>query len=111
MNYIEGPYSVLEKEVDRYPVGFVKAEHTFIVTDNLEIMPLTTNESVNVLKKLNVDSLADLEGNDITVSLTQVTNSQVLTCRLLMSAMFARLFPTPNFFSNQFINEFDQLER
>jgi len=64
-------YSLLVKEVAD-TVGFVKANSTFIVTDNLEIMPLTTNKSVNLLSKLNVDSLADLEGNDITVSLTQV---------------------------------------
>lgn len=79
-SYSRGPYSVFEKEPDRstaYSTGFVKVNTTCIVTDNLEIMPLTTTRSMSVLSTLKVDSLADLEVNEVTVNITQVNNSNV----------------------------------
>jgi hypothetical protein len=52
--------------------GFVQANITYMVTDSLEIMPSTTIKSIKVLNKLKVPTLADLESDDITVSVTQV---------------------------------------
>lgn len=52
--------------------GFVKKNITYIVTDSLEIMPPTSIRSINVLNKLHIPTLADLESTDITITITEV---------------------------------------
>jgi hypothetical protein len=52
--------------------GFVRENITYMVTDNLEVMPSTTIRSIEVLNQLKVASLADLDTTDISVGITQV---------------------------------------
>ncbi|KAG0556129.1 hypothetical protein KC19_11G028500 [Ceratodon purpureus] len=52
--------------------GFVRENITYMVTDSLEVMPSTTIRSIQVLNKLKVATLADLENTDINVGITQV---------------------------------------
>ena len=52
--------------------GFVRENITYMVTDNLEVMPSTTIRSIKVLNTLRVATLADLESTDSIVSITQV---------------------------------------
>jgi hypothetical protein len=51
--------------------GFVRENITYI-TDNLEVMTSTTIRSIQVLNRLKVATLADLESTDISVGITQV---------------------------------------
>jgi hypothetical protein len=53
--------------------GFVRENITYMVTDNLEVMPSTTIRSIEVLNQLKVASLADLDTTDISVGITQVS--------------------------------------
>jgi hypothetical protein len=52
--------------------GFVRENITYMVTDNLEVMPSTTIRSIQVLNQLKVATLADLDTTDISVGITQV---------------------------------------
>ncbi|KAG0600348.1 hypothetical protein M758_11G026500 [Ceratodon purpureus] len=52
--------------------GFVRENITYMVTDSLEVMPSTTIRSIQVLNKLKVATLADLENTDINVGITQI---------------------------------------
>ncbi|KAH7352077.1 hypothetical protein KP509_19G028800 [Ceratopteris richardii] len=52
--------------------GFVQSYLTFIVSDDLNIMPASTIESIIMLNKLGMKSLADLSSVDGTVSSEQV---------------------------------------
>jgi hypothetical protein len=52
--------------------GFVRENITYLVTDNLEVMTSTTIRSIQVLNRLKVATLADLESTDISVGITQV---------------------------------------
>jgi hypothetical protein len=53
--------------------GFVRENITYMVTDNLEVMPSTTIRSIQVLNQLKVATLADLDTTDISVGITQVS--------------------------------------
>lgn len=68
-----GPYRAAFKS-DPYPslAGLVTKGTKYIVTENLEIMRLTTNNSVSVLNRMKVPSITDLEVIDITITITQV---------------------------------------
>jgi hypothetical protein len=52
--------------------GFVRENITYMVTDNLEVMISTTIRSTQILNRLKVATLADLESTDISVGITQV---------------------------------------
>lgn len=52
--------------------GFVRENITYMVTDNLEVMPSTTIRSIRVLNLLRVASLTDMESTDIDLGITQV---------------------------------------
>ncbi|KAG0556132.1 hypothetical protein KC19_11G028600 [Ceratodon purpureus] len=52
--------------------GFVRENITYMVTDSLEVMPSTTIRSIQVLNKLKVATLADMESTDINVGITQI---------------------------------------
>eukprot|EP00249_Psilotum_nudum_P011428 c23169_g1_i2 orf=216-923(+) len=47
--------------------GFVKEGSSFIITDDLSILPLSTIESIVLLNKLKVQNMADLESSSATV--------------------------------------------
>ena len=53
--------------------GFVRENITYMVTDNLEVMASTTIRSIQILNRLKVATLADLESTDISVGITQVS--------------------------------------
>lgn len=53
--------------------GFVRGNITYMVTDSLEVTPSTMIKSIQVLNKLKVATLADMESTDITVTITQVS--------------------------------------
>jgi hypothetical protein len=50
----------------------VRENITYMVTDNLEVMISTTIRSTQILNRLKVATLADLESTDISVGITQV---------------------------------------
>jgi len=52
--------------------GYVKKNLTYIVTDDLELLPTSTIRCIDVINKMNVESMADLESKEITISHTQV---------------------------------------
>lgn len=52
--------------------GYVKKNLTYIVTDDLELLPTSTIKCIDVINKMSVESMADLESKEITISHTQV---------------------------------------
>ncbi|KAG0611735.1 hypothetical protein M758_7G161300 [Ceratodon purpureus] len=60
--------------------GFVRDSITYMVTDQLEIMPSITVKDTEVLNKLKVATLSDLESSDFAVNINQIL-------QLLQSAM------------------------
>lgn len=59
--------------------GFVRDSITYMVTDQLEIMPSITVKDSEVLKKLKVATLSDLESSDVAVCSTQVYHLPLLS--------------------------------
>lgn len=52
--------------------GYVKKNLTYIVTDDLELLPTSTIKCIDVMNKMSVESMADLESKEITISHTEV---------------------------------------
>lgn len=57
--------------------GFVKEMVTFMVTDNLEVKPLSTKSSLTLLNRLNVTDVGALEERDVSFGIEEVCQSSV----------------------------------
>lgn len=66
--------------------GYVKKNLTYIVTDDLELLPTSTIKCIDVMNKMSVESMADLESKEITISHTQV---QISSFMLFQRKLFA----------------------
>ncbi|XP_002963194.2 uncharacterized protein LOC9643787 [Selaginella moellendorffii] len=53
-------------------VGYVRKNRTFIITDSLEILPLSSITGVILLSKLKLDSLKDLQSCQVCVGVPEV---------------------------------------
>lgn len=74
-NYAREPLIVVTSGVEQKTVpkkGYVKKNLTYMVTDDLELLPTSTIKCIDVLNKMSVESMADLESKVITISHTQV---------------------------------------
>lgn len=70
--------------------GFVSENVTYMVTDNLEVMPSTTVRSIQVLNKFKVATLADLESTDVSIGIIEIL--QLLKAALSSSTCLDDIF-------------------
>ncbi|KAG0611736.1 hypothetical protein M758_7G161400 [Ceratodon purpureus] len=70
--------------------GFVSDSITYMVTDELEVMTSTTIKNIEVLNKLKVATLSDVERSDVVVNLTQIL--QLLQSALTSSTCLNDVF-------------------
>jgi hypothetical protein len=72
---VESPESLdprLLSEAAAIRAGYVKANTTFMITDDMEIYPTSTIKSIVLLNKLKVENMSDLDNIEIEVGITQV---------------------------------------
>ncbi|XP_024403708.1 uncharacterized protein [Physcomitrium patens] len=80
----------LEKATCSSDRGFVRENVTYMVTDNLEVMPSTTVRCIQVLNKLKVATLADLESTDVSIGIIEIL--QLLQAALSSSTCLDDIF-------------------